>query len=358
MGRKHLNKNGEGRDFFLDVTRFIAILCVIMLHVSVNYIHYQAQTKAEVLVGTILNGLTQAGVPLFLMISGALLLNEKKSYTTVQFLKKALEFFVLGTIWALLYAVFQQIVLPKLLDQPIVKMAFWEALILGATHLWYMYVIVGLYLIMPFLRCFCRKENARLVLYFIALALVFQFLTPILNFLGNLIGGKDLYLRYVEGFRVSYVLGYTTYFLVGWYIKNIEINVKFKRLIYIVGGIAVIVIVLGEFFGYGKNGLFNNLSIFNFTYSVAFFLCMHNVFSNKQVKLLTAWEFKGFANLAFGVYLIHPALMIVIGFALEKLGVAWGLLGLFFEFFIVVAVSFLLAFVISKIPFVKRLIRG
>lgn len=64
-----------GRISYLDSTRVIAILAVVLLHCSVMFLDASGM---DYIVGSILNNITRFGVPCFVMISGALFLDERR----------------------------------------------------------------------------------------------------------------------------------------------------------------------------------------------------------------------------------------------------------------------------------------
>lgn len=82
------------RILYLDVIRAAAICCVLMTHVS-GYLIIMFEGKGifsgyEYRIANLFNGISRAGVPLFIMLSGALILNEDKHFDTSVFYRKSL----------------------------------------------------------------------------------------------------------------------------------------------------------------------------------------------------------------------------------------------------------------------------
>ena len=66
-----------------DVIRIVAISMVLFVHVTVvPVIRYQGATFA---VGNLFNNLSRAGVPMFLLLTGALLLDEGRPFDAKRF---------------------------------------------------------------------------------------------------------------------------------------------------------------------------------------------------------------------------------------------------------------------------------
>ena len=79
-----IEKSG-GRQFYLDVARVLAILSISLNHaVNRSYDNFTNQMQefleislASTILKTVVTVFSRVGVPLFLMISGALLLNKR-----------------------------------------------------------------------------------------------------------------------------------------------------------------------------------------------------------------------------------------------------------------------------------------
>ena len=148
-----------GRIYSYDIMRFIAILAVIMIHTSAIFVISSDGTTADFVLANVLDSLSRFSVPLFLMISGALMLNEKKEIDNKKIFRSAAGFFVLLVVWSIIYSLYDTVLLPYLSSSPIsIKSAILSA-IKGYGHLWYLYVTVGLYLITPVLRLFVKLKN-------------------------------------------------------------------------------------------------------------------------------------------------------------------------------------------------------
>lgn len=67
------------RKNYLDVLRVIAIAAVIMIHVSASFVNFY-NSSLDFALGNIFDSISRLAVPIFLMISGALMLNEEKEF--------------------------------------------------------------------------------------------------------------------------------------------------------------------------------------------------------------------------------------------------------------------------------------
>ncbi|MFR0798864.1 MAG: acyltransferase family protein [Oscillospiraceae bacterium] len=111
-------------------------------------------------------------VPIFVMISGALFLG-RDTHSSGTILQKN----VLRIGWRIRFLVCAAThsSASLLRRSPLCRLSFTQ-FITGHYHLWFLYMIVGLYLLIPLLRPIVQNET--LTRYFLLLALVFTFLLP------------------------------------------------------------------------------------------------------------------------------------------------------------------------------------
>ena len=345
----------NGRIFSLDLIRIVAILAVVMIHVSAGFINTESSKSWEFVFGNIFDSLSRIGVPLFVMVSGSLMLNESKEITLTQILRKnVLNIAALLVFWSAFYAVVYQIIIPLSNDSPISIKDFIYAFVFGHVHLWYLYMIIGLYLITPVLRSFVKKENSKIVLYFIILSCLVQFFVPLINILYHRISKVSLLLDFIDKFDLSFVCGYVTYYLLGWYIINVGFDKRFKKWLYAAGVFsALFTIVSTQLFPAQYLNTYSNMNIFILIYSVALFDFLHSYYkkNEKFEKIL-----KQLSPLAFGVYAIHIAIISLFGYIFPYNGTH--IVYILIKWVVVTILSFGVTFLLSKIPVLKKLVRG
>ena len=238
-------KSGAKRHISLDVGKIIAICLVIIIHCSAEFVGETGRTMLGFTAGNIFDSIARAGVPLFLMISGALALNENKEKSMEKVLSEIKSFVFLIVVWSIIYAVFYEIILPMVLNEKIYMGNFVKAIIDGHFHMWYLYMLIGLRIATPFLRSFVKKENSKLVLLYILMSMIFGFIKPVIKFLA---ASNDMILYvndFLDKFHMEFFTGYIAYYLAGWYILHIGFKKGYtKKLIYILGGLSLISIMV------------------------------------------------------------------------------------------------------------------
>jgi len=145
-------------------------------------------------------------VPLFVMLSGALLLNQMPWDSGTFFRKRVSKILFPLLAWTLIYAAWRKFIW----KHEITLGDFLGHFVSGLgkpifPHMWFLYLIVSLYLIAPVLRVYFLHSSRRSQLYFITLWYVTSAIFPLLReHLGIQVG------LYLDPF-----FGYVGYFLLG-----------------------------------------------------------------------------------------------------------------------------------------------
>lgn len=191
------------RDYRLDLLRVISITMIVFMHTP----------RPGSAPGYVLSGLsyfTSPGLVLFFMISGALLLGNTMS-STKEFLKHRLSKVVFPTLfWTFFYLAYSAISAnsfnAKELMVNVLSIPFSAQ---GHGVLWFMYTLVGLYLLTPILSKWLKKASKHEIEFYLLLwviTLVYPYLTLVLE-----INESDTGILY-------YFAGYAGYFLLGYYL--------------------------------------------------------------------------------------------------------------------------------------------
>lgn len=207
----------KNRDISLDFVRIIATIAVITIHVT--GLHWMEQDLNSFAwdVHNIYRALVRWAVPVFVMLSGALFLNPQKELSLKKIYTKNIIHIVTAFLsWSFLYAVYD-------FDGNILD--FLINWIRGAGHMWFVFLILGLYIILPVLRFVSRTEK---ILYIsLILCLLFGFVMPMVFesiplYIGQepLVSGKMLFLLKImqKGF------GWVGYYLLGCALTHYRIG--------------------------------------------------------------------------------------------------------------------------------------
>ena len=353
-----MNIKTQGRIYAFDFLRILAACAVVMLHISADYVKTLDGYTWEFLLANCLNSLTRFAVPVFVMISGALMLDEHKAISSGKMLKTVLNMVLILFSWSVFYAVSYELIRPVLFHEEISLAAVVDIALNGHYHMWYLYLLIGLYAVTPILRFFIKVENAASVRFYLILSALVCFAVPFLNLiLNHFLPGKDILASFVDNFKLGYFYEYLVYYVLGWYITHVGIRKSHRKFVYLAGVIGFAMTVIGTQIHAGTEGanyFYENYSLNIFAFGVAVFAGICYRFREKNITLGKTWL--TLSGYTFGVYLIHCCFLFVFkkltdGFHSVPLEIA-------VVFSASVTLSFLTVAVISRIPFLKKLVRG
>lgn len=340
------------RIIYFDILRIFAALAVVMLHTAANqYIltgiyHYSS---------CFWDGIARWGVPIFVMISGALFLEPSKTITINNIFKKYIfRIAVLFVVWSLFYTCIDCVTTDNFSCSFILK-----NIITGHFHQWFLYMIAGLYLITPFLRPITEKKDKNILLYLLIVWLITASIVPFISFLFPVLK-NILYLLLMGKIHFSFPLSYLGYFILGYYLHN-YVNIKRTSLIIFSLLFSLVIIVIGDIKysipGTGEQSFFfDSFCPFVIITAISVFLliknkCFQAEYSNKFILKMS--------DLTLGVYLIHPFFIQIV----EKLKL-FGIINSQLNdnnfiaipaaFIIVSFLSFSSVYLLSKIPVIKK----
>ena len=340
----------ENKTLWYDNLRVIATIGVIGIHVSSAYQPLSGSISAyDFWVGNIFCSLSRFAVPVFVMLSGALLLS--KDYSIGTFLKKRLVRLLIPFIfWSFAYIANSLINDFEAGSRP----GFWEIarnifvqLRDGSSgHFWYIYMIIGLYLFIPIIGKWVRNATEKEMLYFLGIwGCVLILDQPLISKIK-----PDIDLSYFSGFLGYLVLGH--YLKIKSFGSQNRTNIIALTLI----GLVLSSTILGTFLVH----LYTNKYVSTFyeplspnimLYAMGLFI----LFKNKDVNARPIVFTRNFiSKYSYGIFLVHV-------FAISKLddfNIRWNfinpIVGIPIVIFIVLITSALTIFIINKLPLGKN----
>ena len=360
MEHSELNKTKRietQRIIAFDVMRIIAIFAVIWLHFS-SQRYYKSFPSTEWEIRNIYDSMVRWGVPVFVMISGALFLDSNKKLNIKKLYNKNILRIVFAFLfWSSVYLLYDILVTSR---QSATLGGVISGVTKGSFHLWFLKMLLGLYIIAPILKIIA--SNKKIEVYFLLLALITTFLLPwffkLLGFINiniyNLLNG------FYEKMDINIALGFTGYFMLGHYLRNKSINASTRTTLYLLGLVSwICVIVLTHLKSFHSNYadtiFYNDLSLFTLVEATAIFIFINHRFKNYKSKYSSL--IIKISNLTFGVYLIHILIRNIFhdsfGIDSHTLGVCLGVPALSIITF---TISLVLTWAINKIPYANRFI--
>lgn len=328
------------RIIYLDVIRVIACCMIVLMHSP----HPDAGVPGAVQVP--LSFLTAPGIGLFFMVSGALLLPVKME--TGIFLKKRMGK-IIGPLlfWTLFYIgvkLFAGEISVQEVPQMLLSIPFSAQ---GHGVLWFMYTLVGLYLLAPVISAFLEKSSKRLLNFYLLLWLI-TLCYPLVSLF--------LSVNRTETGMLYYFTGYAGYFVLGYYLHKYSLHIKPFVLAAMIL-IPLILLLLHKYFRCEGDfyDLFWYLSIMVATMCVAWFVSVQQVAYLPKVvggKFLIV-----ISNACFGIYLMHIFVMRRVLWNIDFLTYGLGWVGqLMTSWLMTLVICSVLTWLISYLPFSEYII--
>jgi surface polysaccharide O-acyltransferase-like enzyme len=206
----------------VNLIRAVAIAGVVLLHASGQYLITAEQLTSSSPLQLATWGFLSfyqsiavtTGVPLFLMMTGALLLEPTKKESIKVFFRKRWTRIGLPMIfWGAIYFVWDFTVR----NLPFSGWTILQGVLNGPySQFWYMYVLIGLYLLTPILRVFIANAERMLVKYFLLIWVIGVAILPC--FL--------LITPFALNSNVFVLTGYVGYFVLGTYLFTVKVKRK------------------------------------------------------------------------------------------------------------------------------------
>ena len=344
------------RIVYLEKLRVITMFLVVYAHccgVALSQYRESALQSWKAVVLFTLRNMCFSSVPIFFMISGSLFLNPKYELRLDRFLKKhVLKYVSVAVIFGWAYALMDMVFSNRtggfslsMIWDSFLNMLQGET----ATHMWYMYELVGVMLFLPAVKAIVNGCEKRTQYYLGLVFFIFMICIPMLNKV----------LDSEIAFQIPLSSVYVLYMLIGHWLS--EAVLKKKKAVIVIS-VLVILASFGSSIYDAYRTIFQDLDpIWNKGYSpvvffraIAIFLLFRLCFDKKN-KVYSVCKF--LSPYSFGVYLIHVLWIQIIvrfvhinpfeGIFVLKILLLWGA---------ALVLSVLSCMIMKKIPLVKKLV--
>lgn len=220
--------NDKRRDLAFDLLKLLACLSVIIIHIVPFVLNKESINSTKFIIANIYTVITRWCVPIFIMITGAFMLGKKEALSLkVLFTKYILRIFIIYFIFSLFYQlVYLYLDDNFVLNIKVVLNIFIEILTgNGFTHLWYLYMLIGIYLLYPIIYKVTRKITKKDLEYTLIILFILSTVVTSLN---------ELFSILLLNYRISVSINisiYVFYFIAGYYLYNFKINKWLDKLL-------------------------------------------------------------------------------------------------------------------------------
>lgn len=284
---------------YIDALRLLAILMVVVLHTSARALTKSPAFGEVWWAGNLFDSLSRWSVPVFVMVSGTLLLNAPRSESVEAFLRRRFSKILIPFFfWSGIYLCFRGLILKEPLSAWLIAQNLLQDP--AFYHLWFMYVILGLYLITPILRNWLPGAAEPTLRYALGLWALFTCFLPF---------GKHL-LGLGLGLPMDFLTGYAGYFVLGYYLnRQPRLPAAWLWCLFLSGALLTL---LGTWaLTQQKHGLLDQLMFSYFSPNVlGMSVGVFGLFQGapRWQSAPPAW-LTPLSQCSFGIYLCHPLLL-------------------------------------------------
>lgn len=335
------------RDYNIDLLKVIAIFGVLIIH-SCNY---NSEVASLNWVSAVFWGaITRASVPIFLMTSGAMMLEPKKELSIKKlYLHNLLRIVIAMVFWAWTYKFFYSFLAKDLSIGKAFSQLGEVLLFRQEFHFYYLHMIILVYMFLPITRIITKYADKKQLEYTLFIWLLFGILYPTLRMIQPFAGFDGI----VGNWLMTMPYAAIGYGLLGYYLKKYP-PAKTTAICFAILGFAVIfwgtyitTAIKGEFF----TGFMEGMSIGTLMLAIGIYGIVDSITvkEGKFAKCIT-WLSKA----SFCIYLVHIFFLRIIemhGFSID----------MWYEFFTIPALALIMMIcsvavyaVLSRIPIVKK----
>ena len=229
-------------------------------------------------------------VPVFFMITGALLLNPRRNIKYKECIGKYCKrIFLVLMFFAVPFAALIQ------LSNGVRDLSLiWKSVIaifIGQSfaHLWYLYALIGIYLLIPILKAFVENSDKHELTYTLGVMFLFNFIVPTMERITN------------ASIAFLIPIGYSIFYVLAGYYLMYYVKVKGEAWINIVIGVISVMLIIFSYMDFIPKEwtYYDNPLIAVEAWLI--FIAFKNI--KERDNIVKIWKLD---RLCFGVYLIHP----------------------------------------------------
>ncbi len=286
---------------WLDDLRAISIVSVVVLHVSALIV-IDFNSDASWWTANVYNSLSRFCVPVFVMITGALLLNPESENWKLFYRKRFLRVVLPFVFWSIVYLAYKfYIKYPSPELDSVRKVCTWIFFRIAtgtSFHFWYIYLLICLYAIIPFLSRIVRIATMNQLLTFLALWFI-------------LIGINEVAALFSKKLYLNYFPGYIGYLILGFVLSKhpLPAIIRYRMTWLFVFGI--IVTITGTYYFSTLRGNFN-VTLYEYLtmnvcmQAIGVFMFFHSITRSQYLNKVIQW----LSMYSYGIYLVHILVLI------------------------------------------------
>lgn len=332
----------KNRNFALDILRVCAAAAVALYHVLGSSANNDPMVSGQLhSVITAISAMLQWHVPVFFLITGYLWLGDRKECTFEKVSSNILRFLSVLLSVGFAYAIMERFFVSRSISAELLINAFGDVMTGNLwDHMWYVYAIIGVYLVLPVLKSFFAQSDLKPIWILTGLLFVFHVLSPIV----------EEYWGYT--IPISFpIMAPLFYVCAGGLLAKlhpVSNKIAFISLVTFVCGVAAVFLI--ALFARAYSAW---IPLFSCFCAVALFAAVTARFSESTE---VAWV-RSVSDCSFGIYLFHPFFINLMIKVLRIFPLRWfPPLSIILASLAVVGLSYWTTCLLRKIGFIRKYI--
>lgn len=337
------------RIIYVDCLRILSIIAVIALHYTAEILTTSNNFNTPSWwISNFFNSISRFAVPVFFMISGAMILRTEVHSYKAFFKKRIVPLLISLVSWSLIYGLYNQyVILKSNMNGFEFFLDFCYRLLTDRNyvHLWFLYAIIAIYLTVPLLSKLIKACSEKDLRYYLILWFVISIGGRLLYDIVERLTGTGINIPLLN---IPFFTGYLGYFILGYYLYHFNLPARMKNIMFNLGFLSFFIAPVATYLVSVYRGVldemfYGNYSITTFFMAVGMFI----YFQSKEEALSAKVNHKvqiligSVSKASFSVYLIHLLIeLMVSGRTAFEASVLEAILGLLTNISLILMISY------------------
>ncbi|BFH59594.1 acyltransferase [Paenibacillus azoreducens] len=308
------------RILYVDCLRILSIIAVIMLHYTAELLTTSNDfNSASWWISNFFNSISRFAVPVFFMISGAMILRTEIGSYRAFFKKRVVPLLISLISWSFIYGLYNQYFILKS------KMGAFEFLLdfgyrlltdRNYVHLWFLYAIIAIYLTVPLVSKFLKSCSESDLRYYLLLWFIVNIAYRLVYDSVERLTGMQLSIPILN---IPFFMGYLGYFILGYYLYHFDLPLKAKNILFNMGILSFFIAPVATYFVSVHSGVLDEMFYGNYSITTFFMAAgMFVYFKEKEDAMSAKVNHKlqmligSVSKASFSVYLIHLLIELIV----------------------------------------------
>ena len=339
----------------IDIARYVSALLVVCIHT------FPFLEISETFNTYFIHTVCRLAVPFFFTTSGFFFFrnydSENEDLNETRLKKALIRLFRIYLIWTIIYLPYTIFDYTHTGFHIKYLFTYVRDFFLNGSyyHLWFIPMLIGIYILIPVIKPIV-KDGRKTIEYFLIIAFIFKVIPDTIKLF------EFPYVKYIKAIlnRINIeMIGYVAYFVLGHYLNTYVLKKKTRNIIYILGILSVVISIVGTW-GYSMykskavETLCREFSITTAIMSIAIFTLFKYLFDTKVFSKSFNSIIIHLSKTSLGIYLVHILFKDIMK---NQLGVKFTKTYLTPVYVLIIFIaSYLVSFVLSKIPKVNKYI--